>query len=325
MAVHLATSVSSRHMQLDEDDLPIGRILDRREVLRLLALSGAAVLVGCKPRADSAAVAIDSNGVGTTAATANGVLPPCVAKPELTVGPYFVDKQLERSDIRVEPTTGRPKPGAPLHLTFNVQFIRAGQCAPLAGAMVDVWQCDAAGAYSGVQDNTVGFDTSNQKFLRGYQITDGSGVAKFTTIYPGWYQGRAVHIHFKIRTHEDAATRDDASTSYEFTSQLFFDEKLTDVVHAKQPYAARGQRDLRNENDAIYREAGRTLLLNVTPSGDGYDAVFNIGLDLSNKEIGQKDRSGGPGGRRGGPPPGGRRGAPPPGGRRGAPPPDTVR
>lgn len=204
--------------------------------------------------------------------------------------------------VRIEPTTNAIKPGAPLRLNFNVQHIRNGQCAALAGAMVDIWQCDAAGVYSGVQDNNVGFDTSGQKVLRGRQITDAAGIAKFTTIYPGWYRGRAVHIHFKIRTHEDTATRDDASNTYEFTSQLFFDEKLTDQVHAKQPYAAKGDRSTRNENDGIYRRGGESLMLSVTPSANGYEAIFNIGLDLTDAEVGRKDRSGGPGGRRGGRP-----------------------
>lgn len=283
-------------MQPDNDDLPIGRVLDRREAVRLLALGGAAMLAGCRPQAGAG---FDSNGVTTLANGGEVALPQCVAKPELTVGPYFVDKQLDRSDVR------EAKPGAPLRLTFNVQYVRNGVCAPLAGAMVDVWQCDAAGAYSGVQDTMVGFDTSGQKFLRGYQITDANGLAKFTTIYPGWYRGRAVHIHFKIRTHEDAATRDDASTNYEFTSQLFFDETLTDVVHAKAPYAAKGQRDLRNEGDGIYRQGGSSLLLAATPSGDGYEATFTLGLDLTNAEVGKPDRSGRGGrGRRGGPPAG---------------------
>jgi protocatechuate 3,4-dioxygenase beta subunit len=252
-------------MQMDDDDLPIGRVLSRRDAVRLLAAGSATLLVGCKP---------------ATTATAAGGLTRCVAKPELTVGPYFLDKQMNRSDIRVEPTTGAAKVGVPLALTFNVQQIANGQCSPLAEAMVDVWHCDAAGAYSGVKDNMVGFDTVGQKFLRGYQITDASGIARFTTIYPGWYQGRAVHIHFKIRMPAQAALADQADQTYEFTSQMFFDESLTDQVHARQPYAAKGQRNLRNERDGIYRQAGDSLLLAVAREGDGYGATFDIGLDL---------------------------------------------
>jgi protocatechuate 3,4-dioxygenase beta subunit len=112
--------------------------------------------------------------------------------------PYFVDNQLNRSDIRIDPSDGSVKEGAPLRLAFQVSDVSANACSPLAGAQVDVWHCDALGVYSGVSDP--GFDTSGQLWLRGYQVTDESGYCEFTTIYPGWYSGRAVHIHFKIRT-----------------------------------------------------------------------------------------------------------------------------
>ena len=291
--------------QFDDDDLPVGRVLTRRDAVRLLAVGGAVALTGCKPGAQRVAQ-------GTTAATApanaapkaasgTGSLPRCVAKPELTVGPYFVDKQLDRSDIRVEPSTGVVKPGEALALAFSVQQIANGQCSPLSGAMVDVWQCDAAGVYSGVNDRMVGFNTEGQRFLRGYQVTDANGLAQFTTIYPGWYQGRAVHIHFKIRTPVQAALADQTDKTYEFTSQLFFDDSLTDRIHGQQPYAAKGQRDLRNERDGIYRQGGESLLVPVALSQQGFSALFDVGLDLSDTQTGRPDRSGGPGG------PGGRR------------------
>ena len=141
---------------------------------------------------------------------------------------------------------------------------------PLAGAYVDLWHCDALGIYSDVQDP--GFNTVGKKFLRGYQVTDSSGAASFTTIYPGWYQGRTVHMHFKIRS---APT---ASPGYEFTSQLYFDDALTDQVHAQQPYAAKGQRTLRNSGDAVYRQNGAQLLLAVGQDAGIYAATFDISL-----------------------------------------------
>ena len=150
----------------------------------------------------------------------------------------------------------------------------------------------------------VGFDTTGQKFCRGYQITDETGVARFTTIYPGWYQGRAVHIHFKVRTPAQAALAD--QTAYEFTSQLFFEEELTDQIHAQQPYAAKGQRTLKNSGDGIFRQAGEVLIVPVALSQVGYSAIFALGLDLSDTATGRPDRSGGPGGlggRPGGRPP----------------------
>lgn len=288
--------------QFDDDDLPVGRVLTRRDAVRLLAVGSAAALTGCKPGAHRAAQGTTAASAvpnpAATMASTSGALPRCVAKPELTVGPYFLDKQLDRSDIRVEPSTGVAKPGEALAIAFSVQQIANGQCSPLRGAMVDVWQCDAAGVYSGVNDRMVGFNTEGQKFLRGYQVTDANGIAQFTTIYPGWYQGRAVHIHFKVRTPVQAALADETDKTYEFTSQLFFDDDLTDRIHAKQPYAAKGQRDLRNARDGIYRRGGESLLVPVALSQLGFSATFDVGLDLSDTQTGRPDRSGGPGGRR---------------------------
>lgn len=301
---------------MDNDDVIVGRILSRRDAVRLLAVSGAAVLVGCQAKsgAETASAGDVAAGAASTAegAMATGAMPACVVRPELTVGPYFVDKQLDRSDIRAEPTTGKTSEGVPLALTFNVSQISGGACTPLAGAMVDIWQCDANGRYSGVNDQMEGFDTQGQKFLRGYQVTDASGVAKFTTIYPGWYRGRTVHIHFKVRTPLASALANEQDKTYEFTSQLFFDEALNDRVFASAPYSGKGNRDTRNANDGIFREAGDTLLLAVAPEASGYRAAFSVGLDLNDAAVGRADRSGGRG--PGGPPPGGRRG-PPPGGR----------
>jgi protocatechuate 3,4-dioxygenase beta subunit len=288
-------------MQLHDDDLPTGRVLSRREAVRLLAVGSAAVVAGCRPGSGGSSGSTTSAPAASGSAPASGVastLPRCVAKPELTVGPYFVDKQLNRPDIRIEPTTGVASPGQPLGLSFRVQQITNGQCSPLPNAMVDVWQCDAEGRYSGVNDRMVGFNTEGKKFLRGYQVTDKDGYAHFTTIYPGWYQGRAVHIHFKIRTPLDAALADQQDRTYEFTSQIFFDDDLTDRIHKSQPYAAKGQRDLRNPNDGIYRQGGSSLLVPVALSQVGYAATFDVGLDLSDVATSRAERSGG----RGGPP-----------------------
>ena len=294
-------------MHLDDDDLPIGRILSRREAVRLLAVGGAAVVAGCRPGSGGAGAtttgATSAPGAGGTPApaSASGTLPRCVAKPELTVGPYFVDKQLNRADIRIEPSTGVASPGQPLALSFRVQQIANGQCTPLSNAMVDVWQCDAAGLYSGVNDRMVGFNTEGKKFLRGYQITDKDGFAHFTTIFPGWYRGRAVHIHFKIRTPSEAALADQQDRTYEFTSQLFFDDDLTDQMHSAPPYNAKGQRDVRNANDGIFRQGGASLLVPVALAQTGFSAMLDVGLDLSDAATGRAERSGGFGGP-GGPP-----------------------
>ena len=112
------------------------------------------------------------------------------------------------------------KEGLPLLLAFRLSQIGGSACTPLAGVIVDIWHCDTLGVYPDVADsrsNMVG-----QKFLRSYQVTDSGGIAQFTTIYPGWYQGRTVHIHFKIRASSDSGL------AYEFTSQLYFDDSISD-------------------------------------------------------------------------------------------------
>jgi protocatechuate 3,4-dioxygenase beta subunit len=164
------------------------------------------------------------------------------------------------------------KSGTPLALTLQISRLNAGDCQPLPGAQVDIWHCDAQGVYSDVQDPE--FNTIGQKFLRGYQITDARGEARFVTLYPGWYPGRTVHMHFKIRTAPVA------QRSFEFTSQLYFDDGLTDRVHAAPPYAAKGPRTARNQHDWFFRRGGDQLMLAPTSAADGYAASFAIGLQL---------------------------------------------
>ena len=247
---------------MDDDDTGLGRLLTRREVLTLLGATGLAFLTACgrTPGLD-------------TASRAPAAQRGCVVRPEQTEGPYFVDERLERGDIRSDPTDGSASPGVPLELAFHVSALGATGCTPLAGAIVDVWSCDALGVYSDVKDAQ--FDTTGRKFLRGFQRTDASGIGRFTTIYPGLYHGRDVHLHFKIRSQPDAAR------GAEFTSQLYFDDALTDEVHALAPYATRGRRDRRNADDFIFSRGGSELLLDLAPKDQGYAATFDVALAVA--------------------------------------------
>jgi protocatechuate 3,4-dioxygenase beta subunit len=299
---------------VDNDDEMIGRILSRREVLKIVGAASMTVLVGCGTSATTTtdpttattvlneeaqtAAAIGENpsavasqeaevataeAANTEIAAADGTaVPNCVVRPEVTEGPYYVDVNLVRSDVREDRT------GAPFQLTFNVSQVTDGSCTAYEGVTVEIWHCDGTGAYSGVSDP--GFDTSGQTWLRGAQVTDANGVATFTTIYPGWYGGRAVHIHFKVAPSE----------SQVFTSQLFFPDELSQQVFTQEPYTVKSSTpDTLNSTDNIYQDL---LLMEVRESGDGYAATFPIGIDLST--IGSGESGGGLGGP-GGPPPGG--------------------
>jgi protocatechuate 3,4-dioxygenase beta subunit len=266
---------------MDNDDRLIGQILSRREALAVLGATGAAVLVGCAPGGSEpeptsqvpTQALFSTETEAATAEPAADTLPTCVVRPEMTEGPYFVDEQLNRSDIHSDPSDGSVMEGALFELTFRVSEVSNSACSLLEGVFVDIWHCDALGVYSDARDQ--GFNTVGQKFLRGYQLTDANGLARFTTIYPGWYFSRAVHIHFKIRSELSA------NSSYEFTSQLFFDDAQSDQVFAGEPYASKGERIIRNADDRIFQEGGSQLLLEVSQRDSGYAATFDIGLQLA--------------------------------------------
>ncbi|GAA4704729.1 dioxygenase family protein [Phytohabitans rumicis] len=272
------------------DDEQVGRVLNRRHALALLGLAGVAATTA----AGTGIASAGSAGTGGTARTAGVV--DCVAKPEMTEGPYFLDEVLNRSDIRIEPSDGSVVAGTPLRLNLTVTQITNGRCTPLPGATVDIWQCDALGVYSGIEQQ----DTVGKQFLRGYQVSNRAGRAVFTTILPGWYQGRTVHIHVKIQT-----TGTDGN-AYEFTSQLYLPEAFTAAYLATEPYASKGTPDTTNSTDMHYADIGDQMLLNPTRQGPGYAANFGIALDLSDTAVGADDSFQMPGG---GTPP---EGTPPP-------------
>lgn len=231
-------------------------IFNRREALAFMGGTVAVSVVGCLRGSAS----VDQS------------VPACVVKPQQTEGPYFVEEKLERFDIRSDPSDGSVKPGVPLRLVFQVSGIKGSACQPLSGATVDVWHCDALGVYSDVADPR--FNSVGQKFLRGYQVTNVKGIAEFVTVYPGWYPGRTVHIHFKIRTNSASGR------SSEFTSQLYFEDAVTDQVYTQAPYATKGQRTIRNNQDGIFQGEGEQLLLSLTKNAEGYVGKFAIGLQV---------------------------------------------
>ncbi len=160
-------------------------------------------------------------------------------------------------------------------------MVDATTCKPIKDAVVDVWHCDAGGLYSGFVAASTGGGpgaapgpggggaADASRFLRGTQVTDPDGLVTFKTIYPGWYRGRAVHIHVKVHT----------GRSHVHTGQLFFDDGLSDKVYQAAAYTGRGRRDVRNTDDGIYSQSGGgASVLAVSARGDGYVGRLTIGV-----------------------------------------------
>jgi protocatechuate 3,4-dioxygenase beta subunit len=181
--------------------------------------------------------------------------PTCFLDPTLTKGPYWIDERLDRTDIRSDTNnvaSPNPRPGLPLTLSLTVLSFASGSCDPLPGAQVDVWHCDATGLYS----DTAALGTAGQNFLRGFQRTDSNGVVTFTTIYPGWYSGRSIHIHVKVRLFDAAS-----GVTTEATTQVFFDDVVNNAVcQNASPYSARGVPDTSNAMDGFYANNTELLL-----------------------------------------------------------------
>jgi protocatechuate 3,4-dioxygenase beta subunit len=205
--------------------------------------------------------------------------------PQQTEGPYFVDNMPNRSDIRSDPSDGSVQEGIPLHLVIHVYGVnKNGSCSTLKGAKVDIWHANSQGIYSDIADQ----GTTGKKFLRGYQLTDNNGTVRFTTIYPGWYQGRAIHIHDKVRTINGS------EKTLEWTSQLYFDNSVNEEVHKQPPYSKHGPPDMTNEQDGIYTgastdqlvqsNAGKHLMVNLTKQDQSYFGTFNIVLNATQQK-----------------------------------------
>ena len=216
-----------------------------RPLTRRAWLGGAAVtalgLAGLKPGPSSAASVS------------------CILTPEQTEGPYYIAGEKLRRNI----TEGRP--GTPLLLRAFV--VDATTCRAIRNAAVDIWHADAEGVYSGF-----GAGASSRTFMRGIQRTNAKGLALFRTVYPGWYQGRTVHIHVKVHV----------GGSVVHTGQLYFRDSLTDAVYRHTPYSARPNRDTRNTSDSVYRNGGSKSLLSVKKNSAGvYLASIVMGVQRS--------------------------------------------
>jgi protocatechuate 3,4-dioxygenase beta subunit len=223
------------------------RFTRRASLLRFLGLAAAA--------SGSSAWKLESaDGAGPPAVSSGAVS--CVLTPELTEGPYYVAGEKLRRDV----TAGKKR--MPLLLKLNI--LNVSTCRPIANATVEIWHCDAKGAYSGAVANNPGTN-----FLRGAQKTNAKGVATFQTIYPGWYPGRAVHIHVKVHV----------GGAVVHTGQLFFPAAITNAVYKTAPYKSHGaQPDTPNASDSIYRNGGDKGMVKLTRNGTGYVGAVAMGI-----------------------------------------------
>ena len=232
----------------------ITKRINRREAMGAIgAAAGAALAFGCSNAATSPSTTTTTDT--TTTGSTNAA---CAVTPTETIGPYPSVTDIFRSDIR------ETKTGTVLTLTIKVVNVNAG-CAAVSGANVEIWQCDASGNYS-----EYGTQTS-QTYLRGIQTTNANGEVTFTTIYPGWYQGRATHIHVEVTI---------GGVSRKVT-QIAFPESINNAVYATGVYASRGSNPMSNLSDGIFADSLASEL--VTPMGSptaGYTASFQVALSV---------------------------------------------
>jgi protocatechuate 3,4-dioxygenase beta subunit len=225
--------------------------LSRRSLVALGGLAAAGLAGGSLKAREALAESEAGNG---PAAVASGAVT-CILSPEQTEGPYYIDGEKVRRDI----TEGK----AGVALTLRTTVVDASTCKAIKGAAVDVWHCDALGVYSGF-----GSGARSRTFLRGIQRTDAKGLAVFETLYPGWYQGRTVHVHVKVHL----------GGTVVHTGQLYFPEGVTDAVYNRSPYRSRPDRTTRNPDDSVFVNGGKRSMLTLRKSGSGYVAAITMGV-----------------------------------------------
>lgn len=212
----------------------------------------------------------------------------CLLSPEMTEGPYYLDDMLIRQDV------AEGKAGVPLDLTMTV--VNAETCAPLANAAVEIWHCDANGFYSGFVDNSPGGQPNDAgymedgsdagTFLRGIQLSDEDGNVRFQTIYPGWYAGRAIHIHLSVHLGGEDADGIYQGGTTAHTGQIAFADEVTLLVAETEPYASRTSDFVRASDDGIFArhldDGGVFVTLEqVNPDAiaDGLTGTILLGID----------------------------------------------
>lgn len=229
--------------------------MERKEFLKKLGIGMMVTpLFGACSEEDPGIDETDSNNTGA-----------CTTTPSETAGPFPTKSPaaLVMPDIRSD------RAGVATTVQISIKN-KSNNCAALEGAMVDIWHCDKDGNYSeyggtGMQ----GTNYTSVHFLRGRQATNVSGVVGFTTIFPGWYSGRAPHIHVHIY---------DSSGKSLLVTQIAFPKHVCDAVYTNSPlYSSRGKQDTTNESDNVFRDGFTNELAVVEGSvANGYALTHTI-------------------------------------------------
>ncbi|KAH8600042.1 Intradiol ring-cleavage dioxygenase, partial [Bisporella sp. PMI_857] len=212
----------------------------------------------------------------------------CLLSPEVTQGPYWVEGEYVRNDL----TDGQEG----VSLILDTQVLDVNTCDPVTNAVIEIWNCNSTGVYSGIvaSGNGDSSDTSNldTTFLRGLQPTDSDGVASFSTLFPGHYTGRATHTH--VIAHFNGTTFENGTYAGGYAShvgQLFYDQDLISQVELVAPYSTNTQTLTTNAEDSILSTeaaSGHDPVINYSFLGDTVEeGIFGwiaFGIDLTSEQ-----------------------------------------
>jgi protocatechuate 3,4-dioxygenase beta subunit len=254
-----------------------GQRVSRRKLARgITALGFGGVVAAYAVRSGTVSAQADEIAPGSTSTDLTSLLSragTCTLTPVTTKGPYYFDADKIRNDVRED------RPGKRLQLV--IRAMDSESCSAISNAIVEIWQCDASGLYSGAEVlSSTGavppwdgpgerpdlVPQDDKRYLRGAQVTNRNGIVQFTTIWPGFYTGRTVHIHVMVHV----------NNSRVLTTQLMFDEAFNTEVFATPPYSAKTGRDTFNDNDQFFLPE---MLMHVVKRGDGYLGAINLAAD----------------------------------------------
>jgi protocatechuate 3,4-dioxygenase beta subunit len=233
---------SANRVHADASVRAVSRLSRRQALAGLGSVSLGALIAACSDDDDDPTARVETSE-GTTSRFDDAAT--CTHTAEQTEGPFYFDVDRIRSDIRED------REGAMLRLGVRVR--EAAECEPIGNAVVDIWHCDAEGSYS----------EPGETYLRGAQVTNADGIVEFTTVYPGWYPGRTVHIHAKV--HLDRRTV--------LTTQFYFDDTVSAHVFVDDPYPGESNRDGFNETDGLY---DRNLELTLSEEKGGHLGLITV-------------------------------------------------